>query len=301
MDFNECIKDAFREFWKIDFISIILDVMLIFLLFVTLLKFLQISWIFGIFPAVFYLLFRIIREINEKSHIFSICKKCPEIDEKLKTACDNRANENFVVKKLLSDVSSELENLEASLFLDTKKVSTRIFAIVLVAILFMTISAFDFNVKKIDFVLQSSYSKSYEFFDKFITYGKEETILKNLEKSNYSNERETNRVGGGDQGGKIPGFSKGPLSGIGGGAGIAEDANIFGEKGSAKIYGEDIQMQVYPEYGGDIKIKEERTRKPSSSFSITEAKGSELPEEEPLEYEEIIRRYFEKILSEEKK
>lgn len=57
-------------------------------------------------------------------------------------------------------------------------------------------------------------------------------------------------------------------------------------------------MEMHPEYGGEIEIKEERIKSPSEEFSLEEAKGARGPQKDPVKYKEIIKRYFEKLLEE---
>ncbi len=298
-EFNQGITDARKEIKKLDLLSITLDSLLIFLASLTLLTFLKIFWVFGIFPAIFHFVSRISKKSTDERAVEKVCKTCPEMDEKLKTAYDNKGGSNLIVNKLINEVSNEVDALEVSRFLNTKKISLKIFAVIACTFLFMLLSTFNFSIYALGINPLNLLSGINPQFSQGTITSQGQSNPNDWEESNYSNKEEQERLGG-EGGGQVPGFSKGPIPGTGGGAGSEEGSDIFGEKSSAKISGQDVKMQIHPEYGGEIDIKEEKMQKFSQDVSITDAKGSELPNDEPLEYEEIIRRYFEKLLSEEK-
>ncbi|MCG2782806.1 MAG: hypothetical protein L6243_04380, partial [Candidatus Altiarchaeales archaeon] len=116
--------------------------------------------------------------------------------------------------------------------------------------------------------------------------------------SNYSNEEEQERLGG-KAGGQQPGINEGPTPGQGGGTGYTGEQDIFGDPSSAKIGGENVNIEIHPEYGGEIEIKDVgEDSLESDEFSLSSVQGSKAPEEEPLKYEQIIKNYFEKLIEE---
>jgi hypothetical protein len=119
---------------------------------------------------------------------------------------------------------------------------------------------------------------------------------KEWERGNHSNKKEAEKIGGA-YGGKAPGFSEGPLAGTGGGTGENDNQNLYGAPTSARIEGQNVKMEVHPEYGGEVDIED--TRKPSDTrpFNPLESVDSAASDrsQDPVEYEEVIRSYFEKL------
>ncbi|MEM2918650.1 MAG: hypothetical protein QXY62_04045 [Candidatus Altiarchaeota archaeon] len=304
MDLEYKITDLRKTLKKLEIFSITLDSILIFLFSMLILNFLRIFWLYGIFPAIFYFVFKFVQKYDESKAIYKTCKNCPEIEEKLKTAYDNRTEKNFIVKKLLRETSAVIDSLEESEFINMREISLKIFLAMAIIFIFMLFSAWNFNVltlkKNLNFLnfFSGIMPEGLTLFSSMTPEGN--ANFEEFEKSNYTNVKEKEKIGLGDKG-EIPGFSKGPIPGRGQGAGSVEDTDIFSEKKSVKIYGENVIMRVYPEYGGEIEIKEQKTRKFSEEISIKEAKASEIPSEESLKYEEIVKKYFEKLLAEEEK
>ena len=103
-------------------------------------------------------------------------------------------------------------------------------------------------------------------------------------------------------GGSVPGFNEGPLEGSGGGAGEEDNKDIYGAPSSARLEGRDVKMEVHPEYGGEVEIRDVEEQAASKSFKMPEEiQSAGTPEQEPVEYEEIIKKYFEKLSQEEGK
>jgi hypothetical protein len=101
---------------------------------------------------------------------------------------------------------------------------------------------------------------------------------------------------GGESGGEMPGFSEGPIPGFGGGVGEDSNPDIYGEASSAKIAGKDIYMEVHPEYGGEIEIKNVEQKKIGGEFTgDLRGKSAEIPEQDPVEYRELIKKYFQSL------
>lgn len=303
-NFTKNFLEINKELRKLKVFNLVLNSLVIFLVSAVILKFLNFSAILGIFPAIFYFVQRFTHRITDKKTLENIAEKYPSLEEKLKTAYDNKESmKNLLVRKLLQETSEDLDNIEESKFLDNREIAKKFLFVILLTFILLSITIISFGIHKLGYdpydILGSIDSMRKGIIPGKITPGGESTS-EEWEKGNYSNEKEKERLGG-EGGGKIPGFSKGPIPGIGGGAGTVPDEEIFGEARSAKISGEEIAMRVHPEYGGEIEIKEEGRKGKIEKFSIEEAKGAEIPSSEPLEYEEIIKRYFEKLLEEEGK
>jgi hypothetical protein len=300
------LGDAKRELKRLNMLNLSLNLMIISLVFVIIFQFFRLPIIYAIFPVIFYFISKLTKRFSHNFVINKIGEKYPSLYEKLKTAYDNRSTKNVVVEDLLESVSQETEAIKTSRFLDVKHTTSKIFMIVILLFIFLSINFINFSIYFTGFnpwdILKDINAKTGGFLPIEITPQGQTTSEEEWEIGNYSNEEEMERLGG-EGGGKLPGFSKGPIPGEGGGAGATPDEDIFGEPSSAKISGEEIKMQIHPEYGGEIEIKDEsKKRKSKEEFlRMTMAKGAEIPSREPLEYEEIIKRYFEKLLKEEKK
>jgi hypothetical protein len=102
------------------------------------------------------------------------------------------------------------------------------------------------------------------------------------------------------QGGKTPGYNEGPLPGEGGGVGTKGNKNIYAAPTTAKIEGQNVDMEVHPEYGGQINIEDtEQKEQANTNFQVPDAvEAARNPEQEAVEYADMIKTYFQKLSSE---
>lgn len=299
------LEEIKRVISKLKLFTIVLDSIIVFILSSIFFVLFGIEIILAIIPSLIYLILKSIsvvrdsrdRNVTEKK----ITQKYPSLDERLQTAYDNRERSNLIVDKLISGVSQRMDNICCSSFVESKKISLKVFVTIFLLFTLLTINFFHIRELGLDFqkdlskFIDTSLSTSTENDKGFLGNGGE------WERGEESSKNEREKIGG-ESGGEIPGFSEGPIPGMGGGAGETPSSDIYGAPSSARIEGQDIEMEVHPEYGGETEIKDVNEEINADKFKLPEEiKASSTPEQEPVEYEEIIRKYFEKLSQEEGK
>jgi len=282
--------------WEIHAFCVILNTIIVFLVFAIILRFFGIPSIIAVCPAIIYLMINIIYRVHRANVIKSIVIKYPSLNERLQTAYDNRNVRNIIVESLVKDVSKRMDKIWYSSFLDTKEVMSRTILTVILVFIFLSINFI--NIEDLGFNFQGLIGR--DFLDQIEDFTgfdivHDEFQWEEEEKFESKNKVEEDKLGG-ESGGELPGVSEGPIPGFGGGVGEEPNLNIYGEASSAKIAGKDIDMEVHPEYGGEIEIKDVEEEKIRGEFSGNlKGKSAEIPEQDPVEYREIIRKYFQSL------
>ncbi|MBU0762416.1 MAG: hypothetical protein KKD39_05270 [Candidatus Altiarchaeota archaeon] len=256
---------------------------------------------YSIFPALVYALLQIALQIRNTEITPYLRGEYSGLDERLKTALENDDTKNVIALDLLGDVTKRMDDVEASVFFKSKDVTKRIAVIVVLSFVFLTIVALD---------LKSIAAYNFKFL---IEDGKLDDALKELsdgtgggmealfgdrwEQSNFSTENEKNKMGA-ESGGEKPGFNEGPIPGKGGGTGSQSGGDIYGDASSASLAGKDIDFKMHPEYGGDIEVRDTGSQMMKRKFSLDDVESVEECTDCVVgpENEEMVRRYFEKIL-----
>lgn len=279
--------------WEIHVFEVIVNAIIIFLALFIVLELLEVPAYYSLALSVLYLIAHALYRVHNRQVIGIVVKEYPSLDERLQTAYDNRGRTNIIIKDLTSDVGKRIDKIRYSSFLATKRFVVKSFIIVFLTftIVGMDILAFEGFILGLE--LDGNIWDSIKERIPTITNG-DKWGTEGFDVGNYSTGEEEEEVGG-EGGGQEPGMNEGPQTDKGGGAGASPDPEIFGEPSSAKISGQDIKMEMHPEYGGRIDIKESTFKKVDKEFPQVEGKGYETPEQEPVEYRELIRTYFESL------
>ncbi len=277
---------------------LLINSVILFLLFATVFTLFGIDLRLVVIIPLFYLPVALIWKKMRTDTINLVTQEYPTLDERLQTAYDNKDRDNFIMRRLNNDVSRRMDDVCCSSFTNVKKLTSRTIFAVILAFVFLSINFIN---------LSQILPFGDEFLGELNTVGEALGINIGLsspsepgawESSNYSNEEEQERLGG-RAGGQQPGINEGPVPGQGGGTGYTGEQDIFGNPSSAKIEGENVNIEIHPEYGGEIEIKDVGDDSlESDEFSLSGVQGSRAPEEEPLKYEQIIKNYFEKLIEE---
>ena len=134
MKFKEIIKEMNITIDKIVIFEDILNSLLVFLGFYFVLLLLSINPMYSLIPAAMYLGISVYTTLNiDKAKIVE--SHYNELNEKLRTAEDSADIENPIVEELRADVVNELRDVKVSSFLNMKKTSYKIVAVVLLCFL----------------------------------------------------------------------------------------------------------------------------------------------------------------------
>ncbi len=298
---NEAITklaDIDKAISKIMIFSQLINSVIVFLVFAIILTLIGIDLRFVIVIILFYLPLALIWKKTRTDTINMVTNLYPALDERLQTVYDNREGDNLILRRLNNDVSRRMDEVCYSSFTNIKRLTFRTFLAILLAFVFLSINIIS---------LRELAPLGSDFLGGINTVGESLGIRTEKplpsepgawESGNYSNEKEKKRIGG-ETGGMQPGINEGPIPGRGGGTGYTVEQKIFGEPSSARIEGENVNIEIHPEYGGGIEIKDVGENSPESDeFSLSSVRGSNAPGKEPLKYEQIIKNYFEKLIEE---
>ena len=281
---------------KLKLFTIALDSLIVFILSAIFLLLLGVEIILAVAPTLIYFILRLILVVGDRKIMKKIIRRHPSLNERLQTAYDNRGASNLIVDRLITGVSQSIDNIPYSSFVGIKNITLKVFMIIFLLFALLTINFFHINELSLNFQrdlrgLVGNSPLTLNGDDKSFIGDSDE-----WKKSEEKTKNEENKIGG-ESGGKLPGFGEGPIPGMGGGAGEAGDSDIYGAPSSARIEGQNREMEVHPEYGGEIEIKDvKEERLNAGEFKLPEEiKAASTPEQEPVEYEEVIRKYFEKL------
>ncbi len=242
----------------------------------SLLLFLAGIWIYAsLFPA---LIIVMIIYLLEKRHVDPLIKMeegNPALEERLRAAYDNRGRDNVIVHSLIREVNCELNDLDEEAFINMRRVSTYVGVSVVVVFILLSLLFTGFKGFSLGALLGS---------------------------------------GGGGGGDGMTGEGSGTGQGGGGLSGQGETQSseetsigqgppkdIYGEPSIARIEGQDLELEMHPEYGeyGDFDMdgSTDRVEEIRSGFIQGTATES-YTENIPMELESMVRKYFEKLTEE---
>ncbi len=291
---SDSIKEVETILWRIKLVYMIMNSVIVFFTSAIFLRLLNLPVSISVLPTLFYILAYITKEIKYGDSIKSIVIRYPKLDERLQTALDNRDKSNIIVKSLTSDVSNRLDEMRCSSFIETKTITKQVILVILLISVFLSINFIRFDNLEIDM----KHSGMINSFTNTENFGSLLDRESKWQIGNKSAPEERERIGA-EGGGKRPGIAEGPEPGMGGGAGDNPNIDIYGKKSSAKIEGENINIELHPEFSGEIEIGDvEDKTKNRGEFSISSIESAGAPRQEPLKYEEIIKKYFEKLVIE---
>jgi hypothetical protein len=282
--------------WKLSVFCVILNALVIFLVFAIVLRLFGIHAIIAVCPTIVYLMITVIYTVYKTNVIKSVISRHPSLNERLQTAYDNRNVKNIIVESLIKDVSRGMDMIQYSSFLNARGVMSRTILTVILVFVFLSINLV--NVDDIGFnfrgFIGNEFIDQIEDFTGFRIFQNEFQPDED-ERFESKNKIEEDKLGG-ESGGELPGFNEGPIPGLGGGTGEESNPDIYGEPSSANIAGRNIDMEMHPEYGGEIEIKDVEEERRGGEFSgDLKGKSAEIPEQDPVEYRELIRKYFQSL------
>lgn len=278
------------------FFGLVLESFIIYVLSALAFTLLEKDIVYALIPAGVYFLARSIIILAGTKTLKEVVGKYPSLDERLQTAYDNRNESNLIIDRLLADVSKRLDRMRASSFLESKAVTLKVSMVLFLLFALLTVNLF--HIKKMGIDLGDDLLKKVGDIPGALNGGDETMDSgagREWERGNHSAKDENEKLGGA-QGGVVPGYNEGPLPGSGGGSGQEGNDNIYGAPSSAMVDGDDISLEVHPEYGGEVEIRDVENGGANRPFTMPEDIASAgTPQQEPVEYEEVIRKYFEKL------
>jgi hypothetical protein len=283
---------------KLNLFVTLFNALIVFLVFAILFRVFGISAILGIFPAMIYALLHFIFSLQKVNVVKSVVTGYPSLDERLQTAYDNRNSSNIIVDSLIKEVARRMDDVRYSSFLSMQQLTSRMIVAVLLIFMFITINYINIEDLGLDlnkYINKDLLNQIEDLTGMKITQG--DGFDSNDNDKFGAKEKINEDKIGGSSGGKLPGVNEGPISGFGGGAGESDASKIYGDPSALKIEGKNIGMDLHPDYGGDIQIKNVQDKKPTedSSVSALEGKSAEAAEQDPVEYRELIKKYFQSL------
>jgi len=225
----------------------------------------MVPYYYSVVPALFLTVLLTLRTRN-KGLVANVTKKYKSLDERLDTAYDNKNRRpNFVLESLLREVSNDLRNVSTGMFFSPKKTMVYVLMAVVLSGILLLMGVTDF--KGVDIGLSKFLDPNYQA---------------------ESTEGSSN-TGHASMGGSISG-------------GIDTNPDIYGSSSVAKIKGEDIEMEIHPEYNtgsGASEFEDPSETGGSSPIDVTGSPAELYSENIPVRMEELVRKYFEKISEEE--
>ncbi|MBN2014888.1 MAG: hypothetical protein JW778_06885 [Candidatus Altiarchaeota archaeon] len=291
------LTEVKRLAFKINLLGTILNSLIVFLVFAVILRLFGIAAIIAACPAIIYAIIGLMYRLHKLNLINSVIKSYPALDERLQTAYDNRRTHNVIVDSLIKEVSKKMDDVRYSSFLNTNELMSR--AIIAIVLVFVFLSINFINIEDLGFNLRGFIDKDLidriEDFTGFDIQPDDSFHASEDERFETKHKVEDEMVGG-DIGGELPGVNEGPIPGFGGGTGEEGGSDIYGEESSAKIAGKNMDMEMHPEYGGEIEIKDVGEERLKGEFAgDLKGKSAEIPEQDPVEYRELIKAYFQSL------
>ncbi|MFH1788168.1 MAG: hypothetical protein ABH834_02160 [Candidatus Altiarchaeota archaeon] len=252
------------------------------------------TW-YAIIPATLYIeLLVIIKLLFKPKIIDQLEHRNPSLDGSLLTAYENQGRSNIIVDDLMVSVSGKLDGVGYSTFVDMEDLTYRTLTTIILAFIFLTVTVVSYQ----DMILnmdwrQTALAKA----GREIRMQGERLFGGGIWESSedYGTEEEEDQLGA-SAGGREPGFSEGPISGDGTGVGGDAELDIYGEPGSANLWGQDVSMEMHPEYGGDIDVSEGVKEFAPEQYVMPDVESGQDYKDYPVEQEELVRTYFEKLL-----
>ena len=296
------IGEARKAMFRLKFFMVLLDSIAVYIFFALILTLAGGDVYLAVVPSMLYLLVKWALVLRNDRTMNRITSRYPNLDQRLQTAYDNREESNIIVQRLLTEVSRKLDDIYSSAFFEKRAAAVRVFTIIALLFGLLTVNFINANQLSLDFQkevlkktgLVSGSSDEGNGNGGSLSMGDD----KNMENSKrYSNPEEKQKIGG-QGGGKDPGYSEGPIPGSGGGVGGQSGNDIYGESTSVRAEGQDVKMEVHPEYGGEIDIKTVgNTPAEAGNFKVPdEIESAGNPQQDPVQYEEVIRNYWGKMI-----
>jgi hypothetical protein len=251
-----------------------------------------------------YAILQLLRARSHRNLVRMLEGKYDRLDERLETALEYKGARNIIVEDLTLDVARRMDAVEASAFFNMGDLSKRVWTVIIFCFLFLTLTVLNLRSATFDSINHLLDSASLrDTVDKMLggngTSGFDRFTGQRWEESNYSNDKDKNKLGA-QSGGKQPGINEGPLPGTGSGTGADAKNDIFGKASSASIAGKDVDFRLHPEYGGEIEIRQTGGGNQPNQFNLDQVASVDECQDCVVgpENEEVVRRYFEKILPE---
>ena len=146
--FSEVIKEMNRTLNELIIFENIVNTTLVFLVFYLILTFFDFSPLYAVIPSLLYLGFYSYMHFKAYKPLIVESKYAP-LREKLRTAADNVNLDNPIAEELEYEVTSEMKNVGLSMFINPRKLSYKIFAVVILS--FLIIFSTTLNLKLIEF------------------------------------------------------------------------------------------------------------------------------------------------------
>ena len=198
----------------------------------------------------------------------------PVLEERLRTAYDNREKDNIITRGLVREVSYDLNDVSGDAFINMKRVNTYVAVSIIVVFILLFLLFAGFGGLGLGGLFGA---------------------------------------GGGGRGG-----TQGEGSGTGGGGGGMADVgdmessqetsigqgppeNIYGDQSIAQIEGQDMELEMHPEYGeyGDFDMRGDEGGADEIRKGFVQATAAEsYTENIPVELESVVRKYFERLAEE---
>ena len=293
--------EAKTVFLSVRLFKLILDFIVSFLFVSIIFALLRIWWFYAFFFSFFIFLAGGIYEYLRADMRKKLTGKYDHLDERLQTALEYKKSNNIIVSDLVNDVSKRVDLIETSVFFNKREISYRVFATVILAFIFLTVTVYDLaDIARIsldDLLRDPTFRRGLNDLTGEGKGGMDTFFENQWEQSNWTTEADKDKLGA-DSGGETPGISEGPIEGVGGGTGFSGSQDLYGDASSASILGTDVDFRVNPEFGGDIEIRETGGRQRTRAFTLNEVSSVEECTDCMVgpENEEMVRRYFEKIL-----
>ncbi len=294
-ELSEQLGEAKKVYWMTRIYGWLILYLAAIIGFVILFQLLGVKTVYALIPATLYIEMLVISKLLFKPKIIDRLEhEEKRLDGSLKTAFEYRNRRNIIVDDLIASVSRKLDSIGYSTLVDSEDLTYRTLTTVILAFIFLTVTVVSYQDLIMDLNLKdSALSKAGQelraqgerLFGGGIWESSEE----------YSNPEEENQLGA-SAGGRQPGFSEGPIPGGGSGVGGDAESNIYGEPGSASLWGQDLSMELHPEYGGDVDVSEEVKKLDRTAYVLPELEAASEYKDYPVEQEELVRKYFEKLL-----
>ncbi|MBN2518853.1 MAG: hypothetical protein JXB14_08435 [Candidatus Altiarchaeota archaeon] len=261
---------------KLRLFELFLPLTVVFLLFSLILILFGEEFYYAAIPTAFVAVALTLKKIKG-SPIRSLEGANPKLRERLRTAYDNRQSDNFIVRDLMRDVSEDLLNMDTDRLLNLQRATLYISLIII--LIFLLLAMVFVGFEGIPGLGGSS--------------------------SNYG--------GSGGAGGGGSDSSGGGGGGSGGdaeketspemGAGMGGPKNIYSDVSMATIEGEELELELHPEYGGENRIGSEKPKGQEAlgevrSTFVQSTAAESYTENIPTRVEEIVRNYFQKLTEE---
>jgi len=249
---------------KISLFDITLPSVVAFLAFALILIVFKIEFYYSVIPTAFVIAFFAFRK-HKENPLRALERTNPNLRERLRTAYDNRSKDNFIVRDLMRDMSKELLNINTDRLLNFQKTTVYVSIIIVLVFILLALTFLDFQG------------------------------VDNLGDSPSGS-------GGGSGGGTSTDISNQQTS-PDSSAGVRASTDIYGDRSVATIEGEELELELHPEYGGENEIGEEETMGEGEvnnvrSTFVQSTAAESYTENIPTRLEEIVRTYFQRLTEE---